>query len=104
LLTASSGRRSQSKSGQIKRPVGGISNLKIYQYVSLGISLIFVVTGILIFINIFDSRVYFAGNNYYRYLFGGLLFVYGIFRAYNSYLKITAKHKRYHYWHGEEED
>jgi hypothetical protein len=60
--------------------------------------------GILIFTNVFDSRTYFANNNLIRYMFGGLLIVYGIFRAYNSYLKITSKHKRYHYWHGNDDE
>lgn len=70
----------------------------MYNYVSFGISLIFVVMGILILSNILDSKIYFGGNNLIRYIFGGMLVVYGIFRAYNSYLKITAKPKKFHYW------
>jgi len=67
------------------------------------ISLTFVVTGILILSNTFDSRAYFA-NGYFRYMFGGILVAYGLFRAYNSYLKVTAKKKVYHYWNEENED
>jgi len=78
--------------------------LKVYQYVSLGISLIFLVTGILILSNVFDSRAYFADNGFIRYLFGSILVVYGIFRAYNAYLKITAKEKKYHYWQKDREN
>jgi uncharacterized membrane protein HdeD (DUF308 family) len=80
------------------------NTLKVYQYVSLGISLIFVVTGILIFTNIFDSRTYFASNSFIRYMFGAVLIVYGLFRAYNSYLKITEKKRQYHYWKDEDEE
>jgi len=60
--------------------------------------------GILVSINIFDSRIYFANNELYRYLFGGILIIYGIFRAYNSYLKITAKPRKYHYWNRDDEE
>jgi hypothetical protein len=63
-----------------------------------------VVTGILIFTNVFDSRIYFAGNALYKYMFAGILVVYGIFRAYNAYQKITAKHRQYHYWHGNDDE
>ena len=78
--------------------------MKVYQYVSLGISLIFLVTGILILSNVFNSSVYFADNGLIRYLFGSILVVYGIFRAYNAYLKITAKEKKYHYWQKDREN
>ena len=62
------------------------------------------VTGILIFTNIFDSRSYLSNNGIMRYMFGAILIVYGIFRAYNSYLKLTAKKKQYHYWRDEEDE
>lgn len=37
-------------------------------------------------------------------MFGAILIVYGLFRAYNSYLKISAKPKKYHYWKEEDEE
>jgi hypothetical protein len=60
--------------------------------------------GILIFTSIFETRAYFANNSFIRYMFGSILLLYGVFRAYNSYLKITAKEKKYHYWNKDEEE
>lgn len=81
-----------------------IQDLKVYHYVSIGISLIFMVMGILIFTSVFDTHTYFANNTFIRYMFGSILLIYGVFRAYNSYLKITAKQRNYHYWKKDEEE
>ncbi len=62
------------------------------------------VMGILILSNILDSRIYFGGNELMRWMFGGILVVYGAFRAYNAYSKAKTQGRKYHYWKGNEED
>ena len=62
------------------------------------------VMGILILGNILDSKVYFGGNELMRWMFGGILVVYGIFRAFNAYSKMKNQGKKFHYWRGNEEE
>ena len=56
------------------------------------------VMGILILSNILDSKVYFGGNELMRWMFGGILVVYGIFRAFNAYSKMKNQGRKFHYW------
>jgi uncharacterized membrane protein HdeD (DUF308 family) len=65
--------------------------VKIYNYISILISLIFVVVGILILGNTFSTSYFFRNNEVMRYSFGALLIIYGAFRAYSSINKL--KHK-----------
>ena len=60
--------------------------------------------GILILSNILDSKVYFGGNELMRWMFGGILVVYGIFRSYNAYMKMKNQGRKFHYWRGNEDD
>ena len=68
--------------------------MKVYNYFTLGISLIFTVMGILILTGAFNTDELFRNNEFIRYLFGAILVVYGIFRAYNAYHKIKHPQKR----------
>jgi uncharacterized membrane protein HdeD (DUF308 family) len=54
--------------------------------------------GILFLSYPFPSTTYLGANDFIRYMFGGLLIVYGIFRAYNAYTKIKNKDRKYHYY------
>jgi len=67
--------------------------LKTYLYVSILISLIFLVMGILILGNFFGTDSIFLKDDLVKYLFGGLLIVYGLFRGINGYLKVSRKNK-----------
>ena len=49
------------------------------------------VVGILILSNTFSASYFFRNNETMRYAFGGLLIVYGLFRAYNSYTKLKRR-------------
>jgi hypothetical protein len=60
--------------------------------------------GILILSNILDYKIYFGGNGLMRWTFGGILIVYGIFRAYNAYTKIKYQDRRFHYWRGNDDE
>jgi uncharacterized membrane protein HdeD (DUF308 family) len=62
--------------------------VKIYNYISILISLIFLVVGILILSNTFNSSYFFRNNETMRYSFGALLVIYGAFRAYSSFNKL----------------
>jgi cytochrome c biogenesis protein CcdA len=77
--------------------------LKVYNYFTIGISLIFVVMGILILAGAYNTGELFRNNEFIRYLFGGILVVYGIFRAYNAYLKMKHKNRKLRYYDSEEE-
>lgn len=69
----------------------------------MGISLIFTVMGILILTGAYNTAELFKGNEFYRWIFGGILVVYGVFRAYNAYLKMKYKDKKLHYYDNDEE-
>ena len=67
--------------------------MKTYLYVSIVISLIFTVMGILILGNFFGTDSIFLKDDVVKYLFAGLLIVYGLFRGINGYLKAIRKNK-----------
>jgi hypothetical protein len=60
------------------------------------------VMGILILSGAYNTAELFREKEFLRWLFGGILVVYGIFRAYNIFLKITQKPKKLRYY--EEDD
>jgi NADH:ubiquinone oxidoreductase subunit 2 (subunit N) len=78
--------------------------LKTYNFISIGISLIFLMTGILILTNILDYRIYFGSNQLMRWMLGVLLVIYGIFRAYNAYSKIKYQGRKFHYWKPDDDE
>jgi hypothetical protein len=78
--------------------------LKVYNYFTIGISLIFLVMGILILSGAYNTGELFRNNELFRYLFGGILLVYGVFRAYNSYLKLKQGPRKPGYFDPPEED
>jgi len=60
--------------------------------------------GILILSYPFPQSTYLGANEFIKYMFGGLLIIYGIFRAYNAFLKLKQKEKKLHYYDtGDEE-
>jgi hypothetical protein len=62
--------------------------LKVYNYFSFLISLIFMVTGILVLGNVFSSNAFFRNNEFLRLAFGFILILYGAYRGLNTYFKI----------------
>jgi uncharacterized membrane protein HdeD (DUF308 family) len=54
--------------------------------------------GILFLSYPFPESTYLGTNEFIRYMFGGLLIVYGIFRSYNAYVKLKQKNKKLHYY------
>lgn len=54
--------------------------------------------GILFLSYPFPSSTYLGANEFIRFTFGGLLIVYGIFRAFNAYTKLKRKDRKYHYY------
>lgn len=52
------------------------------------------VMGILILSGAYSTGELFKNNEFVRYLFGGVLIAYGIFRAFNAYHKIKNPAKR----------
>jgi len=77
--------------------------LKVYNYVTIGISLIFLVMGILILTGAYNTGELFKNNEFFRWIFGGILVVYGIFRAYNAYLKMQNQGRKLRYYDQDEE-
>jgi len=77
--------------------------LKVHTYLTIGISLIFLVMGILILTGAYNTAELFKGNEFFRWIFGGILVVYGLFRAYNAYLKLQNQGKKLRYYNREEE-
>jgi len=65
--------------------------LKVYNYVSFLISLIFLVMGILILSNAYSSGQFFRSNETLRISFGAILVVYGAFRGINAYFKMKNR-------------
>lgn len=63
------------------------------------------VMGILILTGAYSTGELFAGNEFVRYLFGGILIIYGMFRAYNAYNKIKnpQQKRKLRYYDSEEE-
>jgi hypothetical protein len=61
------------------------------------------VMGILILAGAYNTGELFRNNEFIRYLFGGILVVYGIFRAYNAYLKMKNAGRKFRYYDSEEE-
>ncbi len=64
--------------------------MKIYNYLSFAISLIFAVMGILILGNVFSSSAFFKNNDFLRLMFGFILIIYGAFRGLNTYFKMKS--------------
>jgi len=77
--------------------------LKVHTYFTIGISLIFLVMGILILTGAYNTAELFKGNESFRWIFGGILVIYGVFRAYNAYLKMQNQGKKLRYYDREEE-
>ena len=63
-----------------------------------------VMMGILFLSYPFPSSTYLGANELIRYVFGGLLIVYGIFRAYNAFMKLRQKERKYHYYDSQDSD
>lgn len=59
--------------------------------------------GILILSGAYNTGELFRNNEFIRYLFGGILVIYGIFRAHNSYMKMKHGTRRLRYYDREEE-
>lgn len=59
--------------------------------------------GILILTGAYTAEL-FKGNESFRWLFGGILSVYGLFRAYNAYLKMQNSGKKLHYYDRKEDE
>ncbi|MBE2216802.1 MAG: hypothetical protein IAE90_01270 [Ignavibacteria bacterium] len=78
--------------------------MKVYNYFTIGISIIFLVMGILILTGAYNTAELFKGNESFRWLFGGILSVYGLFRAYNAYLKMQNSGKKLHYYDRKEDE
>ncbi|HAX50117.1 MAG TPA: hypothetical protein PK605_10585 [Ignavibacteria bacterium] len=77
--------------------------MKVHTYFTIGISLIFLVMGILILTGAYNTAELFKGNESFRWIFGGILVIYGVFRAYNAYLKMQNQGKKLRYYDREEE-
>ena len=60
--------------------------------------------GILILSYPFPQTTYLGNNDFIKYMFGGMLIVYGIFRAYNAYLKLKQKERKLHYYEERDEE
>lgn len=60
--------------------------------------------GILILTGAYNTAELFKGNESFRWLFGGILSVYGLFRAYNAYLKMQNSGKKLHYYDRNEDE
>jgi cytochrome c biogenesis protein CcdA len=79
--------------------------LKAYNYFTLGISLIFLVMGILILTGAYNTGELFRNNEFVRYIMGFILIVYGIFRAFNAWQKIkNPAPKRLRYYDNDEDE
>ena len=77
--------------------------MKAYNYLTIGISLIFLVMGILILTGAYNTGELFKNNEFFRWIFGGILVIYGIFRAYNAYLKMQNQGRKLRYYDQDEE-
>lgn len=60
------------------------------------------VMGILILTGAYNTAEFFRGNESFRWLFGIILFVYGIFRAFNAYIKSKTVNKKLRYYNKDE--
>jgi hypothetical protein len=61
------------------------------------------VMGILILTGAYNTGELFKGNESFRWIFGGILVIYGVFRAYNAYIRIKSSGKKFHYYDPEED-
>jgi len=60
--------------------------------------------GILVLAGAYNTGELFRNNEYVRYLFGSILVIYGIFRAYNVYIKMKqGNKKKLHYYNDDAE-
>ncbi|KXK55372.1 MAG: hypothetical protein UZ05_CHB002000607 [Chlorobi bacterium OLB5] len=62
------------------------------------------VMGILILTGAYNTGELFRGNESFRWIFGSVLTVYGIFRAYNAYLKSKTQGRKLRYYDNDEDD
>lgn len=60
--------------------------------------------GILILSYPFPQTTYLGNNDFIKYMFGGMLILYGIFRAYNAYIKLKQKDRKLHYYEERDEE
>ncbi|MGH2574896.1 MAG: hypothetical protein ACRDFC_04260 [Ignavibacteria bacterium] len=65
--------------------------MKITDYLSLLISLIFMVMGILIFSNVLLKDGYFYQHGYLRIMFGLVFVLYGLFRSLRVFMNLRKK-------------
>lgn len=61
------------------------------------------VMGILILTGAYNTGELFRNNEYLRWIMGVILLVYGVFRVYNSILKIKQGPRKLHYYDADEE-
>jgi hypothetical protein len=59
--------------------------------------------GILILSGAYNTGELFKNNGFIRYLLGGILVIYGIFRAHNAYMKLKQGTRKLRYYDSEEE-
>ena len=50
--------------------------------------------GILILTGAYNTAELFKGNESFRWIFGAILVIYGIFRAYNAYIKMQNQGRK----------
>jgi hypothetical protein len=62
------------------------------------------VMGILVLSGAYNTTELFSGKEFLRWIFGGILVVYGLFRAYNVILKLKQKPRKLRYYDDEEDD
>jgi hypothetical protein len=60
--------------------------------------------GILILAGSYNTAELFRNNEFFRFLFGGILVIYGFFRAYNVYVKIKLGNKRKLHYYNDDDD
>ncbi len=59
--------------------------------------------GILILTGAYNTAELFKGNEFFRWIFGGILVLYGIFRAWNAYIKMQNQDRKLRYYDRDEE-
>ncbi len=59
--------------------------------------------GILILTGAYSTGEMFKNNEFFRWTFGGILVVYGIFRSYNAYQKMQNQGRKLRYYDRDED-
>ncbi len=62
------------------------------------------VMGILILSGSYNTSELFRDREFLRWILGGILVLYGIFRTYNVYLKLKEKPRKLRYYDDDEDD